>query len=105
MSEDELPDEREAVAAAVDGDFKTLLGYLVLNYHRPYTAQTHHTPSHRTKMSTAHRPTWDPAQGKDIKTGSRQFSARDMASQTKLKFRYVICCGVDCCHGSNRPEG
>ncbi|KAG8862588.1 hypothetical protein FRB96_001145 [Tulasnella sp. 330] len=38
-------------------------------------------------MSTAHRPTWDPAQGKDIKTGSRQFSARDMASQTKLKFR------------------
>ncbi|KAG9006166.1 hypothetical protein FRB94_012246 [Tulasnella sp. JGI-2019a] len=38
-------------------------------------------------MSTAHRPTWDPAQGKDIKTGSRQFSTRDMASQTKLKFR------------------
>ncbi|KAG8966893.1 hypothetical protein FRC03_011078 [Tulasnella sp. 419] len=38
-------------------------------------------------MSTAHRPTWDPAQGKEIKGGSRQYSARDIASQTKLKFR------------------
>lgn len=56
-------------------------------------------------MSTAHRPTWNPAQGKEvidyisilllrciltlskIKSGSRQFSARDVASQTKLKFR------------------
>ncbi|KAJ7072909.1 Pre-mRNA-splicing factor Cwf15/Cwc15 [Mycena amicta] len=40
-------------------------------------------------MSTAHRPTWDPAQAKDIKGGSRQFSARDMAMHTKLKFRQV----------------
>ncbi|KZS88199.1 Cwf15/Cwc15 cell cycle control protein [Sistotremastrum niveocremeum HHB9708] len=38
-------------------------------------------------MSTAHRPTWDPAQAKEVKGGSRQFSARDMAAQTKLKFR------------------
>ncbi|KAB5587667.1 Pre-mRNA-splicing factor [Ceratobasidium theobromae] len=40
-------------------------------------------------MSTAHRPTWDPAQAKDVKSGSRQYSSRDMASQTKLKFRFV----------------
>lgn len=40
-------------------------------------------------MSTAHRPTWDPAQAKDTKAGSRQFSVRDMAAHTKLKFRYV----------------
>ncbi|TRM68825.1 Pre-mRNA-splicing factor Cwf15/Cwc15 [Schizophyllum amplum] len=38
-------------------------------------------------MSTAHRPTWDPAQAKDVKGASRQFSVRDMASHTKLKFR------------------
>ncbi|KIO22038.1 hypothetical protein M407DRAFT_245299 [Tulasnella calospora MUT 4182] len=38
-------------------------------------------------MSTAHRPTWDPAQAKEVKSGSRQFSARDIASHTKLKFR------------------
>jgi protein CWC15 len=41
-------------------------------------------------MSTAHRPTWDPAQAKDVKGGSRQFSVRDMAAHTKLKFRFVI---------------
>lgn len=41
-------------------------------------------------MSTAHRPTWDPAQAKDVKGGSRQFSVRDMAAHTKLKFRYVL---------------
>ncbi|KAI6145349.1 Cwf15 Cwc15 cell cycle control protein [Pisolithus tinctorius] len=38
-------------------------------------------------MSTAHRPTWDPAQAKDVKGGSRQYSVRDMAAHTKLKFR------------------
>jgi len=38
-------------------------------------------------MSTAHRPTWDPAQAKEVKGGTRQYSVRDMASQTKLKFR------------------
>lgn len=41
-------------------------------------------------MSTAHRPTWDPAQAKDVKGGSRQFSVRDMAAHTKLKFRFVL---------------
>nr|WGL47551.1 pre-mRNA-splicing factor cwc15 [Flammulina filiformis] len=40
-------------------------------------------------MSTAHRPTWDPAQARDVKGASRQFSVRDMASHTKLKFRQV----------------
>nr|GAT51481.1 predicted protein [Mycena chlorophos] len=40
-------------------------------------------------MSTAHRPTWDPAQAREVKGGSRQFSARDMAMHTKLKFRQV----------------
>ncbi len=40
-------------------------------------------------MSTAHRPTWDPAQARDVKGGSRQFSVRDMAAHTKLKFRFV----------------
>lgn len=43
----------------------------------------------KTAMSTAHRPTWDPAQAKDVKGGSRQFSVRDMAAHTKLKFRCV----------------
>ncbi|OCB91524.1 Cwf15/Cwc15 cell cycle control protein [Sanghuangporus baumii] len=38
-------------------------------------------------MSTAHRPTWDPAQAKDVKGGSRQISVRDKPSHTKLKFR------------------
>ncbi|KZV96733.1 Cwf15/Cwc15 cell cycle control protein [Exidia glandulosa HHB12029] len=38
-------------------------------------------------MSTAHRPTWDPAQGRERAAGSRQYSSRDMAQQTKLKFR------------------
>lgn len=43
-------------------------------------------------MSTAHRPTWDPAQARDVKGGSRQFSVRDMAAHTKLKFRYLSTC-------------
>ncbi|KAI6114685.1 Pre-mRNA-splicing factor Cwf15/Cwc15 [Pisolithus croceorrhizus] len=41
-------------------------------------------------MSTAHRPTWDPAQAKDVKGGSRQYSVRDMAAHTKLKFRHTF---------------
>ncbi|KAJ3867424.1 Pre-mRNA-splicing factor Cwf15/Cwc15 [Lentinula novae-zelandiae] len=40
-------------------------------------------------MSTAHRPTWDPAQARDVKGGSRQVSVRDMPSHTKLKFRQI----------------
>jgi Cwf15/Cwc15 cell cycle control protein len=47
---------------------------------------SHCTPQ-LVNMSTAHRPTWDPAQAKDVKGGSRQFSVRDMAAHTKLKFR------------------
>ncbi|KAL0955680.1 hypothetical protein HGRIS_001904 [Hohenbuehelia grisea] len=46
-------------------------------------------------MSTAHRPTWDPAQAKDVKGGSRQFSVRDMAAHTKLKFRQTGQTSVD----------
>jgi len=38
-------------------------------------------------MSTAHRPTWTPAQGKETRGNSRQYSARDIAGHTKLKFR------------------
>ncbi|EOR01439.1 hypothetical protein E3P92_00438 [Wallemia ichthyophaga] len=39
-------------------------------------------------MSTAHRPTWDPAVGRaDTKAYSKQYSARDAPAQTKLKFR------------------
>jgi len=38
-------------------------------------------------MSSAHRPTWDPAQGKDTRLNTRQYSSRDIASHTKLKFR------------------
>jgi protein CWC15 len=40
-------------------------------------------------MSTAHRPTWDPAQGRSTNINTRQYSSRDMASHTKLKFRQV----------------
>ncbi|KAH9032287.1 Cwf15/Cwc15 cell cycle control protein [Lactarius pseudohatsudake] len=40
-------------------------------------------------MSTAHRPTWDPAQAREVKGGSRQYFVRDMAAHTKLKFRYT----------------
>ncbi|KZO92285.1 Cwf15/Cwc15 cell cycle control protein [Calocera viscosa TUFC12733] len=46
----------------------------------------HFSPSSHT-MSTAHRPTWTPAQGKNARGNTRQFSARDMAAHTKLKFR------------------
>ncbi|KAH9026244.1 Cwf15/Cwc15 cell cycle control protein [Lactarius hengduanensis] len=38
-------------------------------------------------MSTAHRPTWDPAQAREVKGGSRPYFVRDMAAHTKLKFR------------------
>jgi hypothetical protein len=58
--------------------------FLVLS-HKALTHCSHQT----VNMSTAHRPTWDPAQAKDVKGGSRQFSVRDMAAHTKLKFRYA----------------
>ncbi|KAI8092865.1 Pre-mRNA-splicing factor Cwf15/Cwc15 [Halteromyces radiatus] len=37
--------------------------------------------------TTAARPTFDPARGNDSKAPSFQYSARDIASHTKLKFR------------------
>jgi hypothetical protein len=44
-------------------------------------------------MTTAHRPTFDPARGgtgrneSDLSKLSRQYSSRDMPSETKLKYR------------------
>ncbi|KAI7885335.1 Cwf15/Cwc15 cell cycle control protein [Lichtheimia hyalospora FSU 10163] len=38
-------------------------------------------------MTTAARPTWDPARGNDSKAPSFQYSSRDLAAHTKLKFR------------------
>lgn len=38
-------------------------------------------------MSQAHRPTWNPAQGRETKAGSRQVSKLSLPSYTKLKFR------------------
>ncbi|GAA5922120.1 spliceosome-associated CWC15 family protein [Sporobolomyces koalae] len=40
-------------------------------------------------MSSAHRPTWAPAQGKEGRQNSKVYSSRDLASHTKLKFRQV----------------
>lgn len=39
------------------------------------------------RQTTAARPTFDPARGNDSKAPSFQYSARDIASHTKLKFR------------------
>ncbi|OCF35014.1 protein CWC15 [Kwoniella heveanensis BCC8398] len=38
-------------------------------------------------MSQAHRPTWNPTQGRETKAGSQQVSKLALASHTKLKFR------------------
>lgn len=38
-------------------------------------------------MSSAHRPTWAPAQGKEGRQNSKVYSSRDLAAHTKLKFR------------------
>lgn len=38
-------------------------------------------------MSTAHRPTWTPAQGRETRGRTQQYSSRDMAAHTRLKFR------------------
>lgn len=38
-------------------------------------------------MSQAHRPTWNPAQGRETKIGSRQVAKLSLPSYTKLKFR------------------
>lgn len=47
-------------------------------------------------MTTAARPTFDPARGgtgrgeKDLSSLSKQYSSRDLPGHTKLKYRYVI---------------
>ncbi|KAA1070948.1 hypothetical protein PGT21_004562 [Puccinia graminis f. sp. tritici] len=38
-------------------------------------------------MSSAHRPTWTPAMGKDARMNTKQYSSRDIAAHTKLKYR------------------
>ncbi|KAH9811624.1 Pre-mRNA-splicing factor Cwf15/Cwc15 [Melampsora americana] len=38
-------------------------------------------------MSSAHRPTWTPAMGKDARLNTKQYSSRDIAGHTKLKYR------------------
>ncbi|WVR06623.1 hypothetical protein IAU60_003655 [Kwoniella sp. DSM 27419] len=38
-------------------------------------------------MSQAHRPTWNPTQGRETKAGSQQISKLSLAQHTKLKFR------------------
>ncbi|GAA5875811.1 hypothetical protein JCM16303_004005 [Sporobolomyces ruberrimus] len=38
-------------------------------------------------MSSAHRPTWAPAQGKEGLQNSKVYSSRDLSAHTKLKFR------------------
>lgn len=47
-------------------------------------------------MTTAARPTFDPAKGgtsrgeKSLSSLSKQYSARDLPSQLKLKYRFVL---------------
>ncbi|CAG8736098.1 7255_t:CDS:2, partial [Ambispora leptoticha] len=38
-------------------------------------------------MTTAARPTFDPARGRDSKAPTLQYSSRDLAAHTKLKYR------------------
>ncbi|KAI8450685.1 Pre-mRNA-splicing factor Cwf15/Cwc15 [Phakopsora pachyrhizi] len=38
-------------------------------------------------MSSAHRPTWTPEMGKDSRMNTKQYSSRDIAAHTNLKFR------------------
>jgi protein CWC15 len=45
-----------------------------------------HSTTHTT-MSQAHRPTWNPTQGRETKAGSRQVSKLSLPQYTKLKFR------------------
>lgn len=44
-------------------------------------------PTPHTTMSQAHRPTWNPTQGRETKAGSRQVSKLSLPQYTKLKFR------------------
>lgn len=47
-------------------------------------------------MTTAARPTFDPARGgsgrgeKDLSALSKQYSSRDLPGQTQLKYRFVL---------------
>lgn len=47
-------------------------------------------------MTTAARPTFEPARGgqgrgeKDLSAISKQYSSRDLPSHTKLKYRYYV---------------
>lgn len=47
-------------------------------------------------MTTAARPTFDPARGgsgrgeKDLSALSKQYSSRDLPGQTSLKYRFVL---------------
>jgi protein CWC15 len=47
-------------------------------------------------MTTAARPTFDPAKGgsgrgeKNLGVLSKQYSSRDLPSHTKLKYRYIF---------------
>lgn len=47
-------------------------------------------------MTTAARPTFDPARGgtgrgeKDLSALSKQYSSRDLPGHTKLKYRYIF---------------
>jgi protein CWC15 len=45
-----------------------------------------HSTTHTT-MSQAHRPTWNPTQGRETKAGSRQVSKLSLPQYTRLKFR------------------
>lgn len=51
-------------------------------------------------MTTAARPTFDPARGgqgrgeKDLSAISKQYSSRDLPSHTKLKYRYLQAIGI-----------
>lgn len=49
----------------------------------------HSTRLHSARMSSAHRPTWAPAVGKESRGATRILLTRDIASQTRLKFRQV----------------
>ena len=65
-------------------------------------------------MTTAARPTFEPARGgqgrgeKDLSAISRQYSSRDLPSHNKLKYRYTIILLTyftgSCIHGNTNAE-
>ena len=60
-------------------------------------------------MTTAARPTFEPARGgqgrgeKDLSAISRQYSSRDLPSHNKLKYRYALILLI-CIHRSTASE-